>query len=77
MTPQALAIMAAIQGAIAIAPDVIKLAASAKTFITDLFGSGVITAQEQNDMHTRVTALCIARLKGELPAHWAVEPDPF
>lgn len=74
---QALAIMAAIQGAIAIAPDVIKVAAAAKDFISALFSGGVITKEEQDSMHSRVTALCVARLKGELPPHWAIEPDPM
>jgi hypothetical protein len=76
MGATAIAIMAAIQGGIAIAPDVIKLAGAAKDFIAGLFSSGVITASEQNEMNARVTELCVARLKGELPDHWKVEADP-
>jgi len=76
MGAQALAIMAVIQGAMAIAPDVIAFASTARNFIAGLFTSGVITAAEQNAMADGVQALCIARLKGELPPHWKVEPDP-
>lgn len=76
MGAQALAIMSVIQGAFAIAPDIIGFATTARSFIAGLFTSGVITAAEQNEMAERVQALCIARLKGELPQHWRIDPDP-
>ena len=68
--------MSAIQGAIAIAPDVIEAAAAARQFIAALFSAKVLTADEQNTLFGRITELCAARIRGELPPHWKVEPDP-
>lgn len=76
MTPLALAIMAAIQGAITIAPDVIEAAMAARQFVAALFTAKVLTAEEQNALFANITTLCTARLKGELPSHWKVEADP-
>lgn len=76
MTPLALSIMAAIQGALVIAPDVFEAALAARQFIASLFTARVLTAAEQNALFGRVTELCVARLKGEVPPHWRVEPDP-
>lgn len=76
MTAQVLAWMTAIQGMLTLAPDVIALAAKVKQWITDLFTTGVITAEVQNALHARVTEICRATLNGETPEHWQVEPDP-
>lgn len=76
MTTQVIAWMAAVQGMLAMAPDVIALAAKVKGWINDLFTTGVITAETQNALHARVTELCRAALNGEVPAHWQVEADP-
>lgn len=76
MTAQVLAWMTAIQGMLTVAPDVIALAAKVKQWITDLFTTGVITAEVQNELHARVNEICRATLNGEMPDHWQVEPDP-
>ena len=72
----ALTIIALIQAGMAAAPDVIKFAASAKAFIESLFTSKAITAEQQNELYAFVDDRCAARLRGETPPHWKVEPDP-
>lgn len=76
MNPAILAWMLAVQQLIATAPDVIAFAAKVKTWITDLFSSGVITVEEQAALMARVNDICAAILTGAQPEHWKVEPDP-
>ena len=68
--------MGAIQGLIQAAPDIIAFAAKVKGWIADLFSAGIITAEQQNELHARVTAICAAALNNTLPPHWQVEADP-
>lgn len=68
--------MKAIQGLLAAAPDIIAFAGKVKQWIADMFTSGVITAEQQNELNDRVTEICRAALNDELPSHWKVEPDP-
>lgn len=76
MTAQAIALMAAIQSLMAVAPDVIAFGYKAKGWIDDMFSLGLIPAEVQNALHARLTELCRAALNGETPKHWQVEPDP-
>ncbi len=69
-------LMAAIQSGLAAAPDVLRFAVTAKSFIEGLFTAKVLSADEQNQLFAFVDERCAARLRGELPKHWQVEPDP-
>ena len=68
--------MAAVQGLIAVAPDVIAFGAKVKVWITDMFSSGIITVEEQKQLNDRVTDICRAYLIGQIPEAWQVDPDP-
>ena len=68
--------MTAVQGLIAIAPDVIAFAAKVRGWIAEMFSSGLISAETQNALNNRVTEICRAVLNGEVPVHWTIEPDP-
>jgi hypothetical protein len=76
MNPAIIALMAAIQGLISAAPDIIAFASKVKLWINDMFSSGLITATEQAALHARVTEICAAALNGKVPSHWQVEADP-
>lgn len=76
ITAQVVAWMAAIQSMMLLAPDVIRFAAQAKQWVDDLFGLGLISAEAQNALHARVTAMCRATLNGDVPDHWKIEADP-
>lgn len=76
MTASVIAWMAAVQGLMAVAPDVILFAAKVKGWINDLFSTGVISADVQNALHQRVSAICAATLTKQIPPHWQVEADP-
>lgn len=76
MTPHALAILTLVQSGIALAPDIIRYAADVKNFIAAMFANSVISAQDQNALDARITELCVARLRGDVPPHWRVESDP-
>lgn len=76
MTPQVIALMAAIQSLMLVVPDVIAFGYKAKGWIDDMFSLGLISAEVQNTLHARVTEICRAALNGETPKHWQVEPDP-
>jgi hypothetical protein len=69
-------IIGGIQTAIAEAPKVVALYNSAKTFISGLFGAGLISAKTQDDLHQHVDALQAAHEAGQEPPAWTVEPDP-
>jgi hypothetical protein len=68
--------MAAVQGLMAAAPDIIAFGGKVKGWLQDMFGSGLITKQQQDDLNQRVNDICVAALTGKLPASWQVEPDP-
>lgn len=76
MNASVLAWMSAVQGLIAIAPDVILFSAKVKGWIADMFSQGVIDADTQNALNARVNNICAALLSGRLPEHWQVESDP-
>lgn len=73
---QVLAWMAAVQGLMNVAPDVIAFAGKAKQWVDDLFSQKMISAEQQNALHARVTEICRAALLGQEPSHWQVEADP-
>ena len=68
--------MTAIQGLIAIAPDVLTFAAKVKAWVKDLFDQGIITEETQNALRERVDTVCAHTLLGEELPHWTVEADP-
>lgn len=76
MSPQVLAWMSAIQGLMAIAPDVILFAADVKSWIANMFSRGLISAEVQNALNGRVNDICGAFLTGKVPTAWQVEEDP-
>lgn len=69
-------IVSLLQGLISNAPQIYKAAADAVAFVEALFSAKLITADQQNALHDHVDAIILARLKGEPPPHWQVEPDP-
>jgi len=69
-----------IQGVTAVlagAPQFMLAAQQAYTFIASMFKAGLITKAEQDACFDKVDAIIKARLRGEKPAHWTVEPDPI
>lgn len=76
MTTQVIAWMTAVQSLMAVAPDVIEFAGKAKQWIRDMFTTGMISAEVQDELSARVTAICVAALNKETPAHWQIEADP-
>lgn len=76
MKPSVLQWMSAVQSLMTIAPDVILFSAKVKQWISDMFSSNVITAEEQNALHSRVNQICADLLTGKVPDHWRVEADP-
>lgn len=76
-TAAVLAIIKYVQLAIAAAPDIEKAVVDAKNFITQLFQAKLITADQQNAIHSHIDAIALLFKAGqELPEHWRVEPDP-
>jgi hypothetical protein len=71
-----LALVSIIQSAIAAAPQLVSLVTSAKAFIAELFGAGVITKAQQDQLHAHVDAICSAVLTGKEPPEFQVEADP-
>jgi hypothetical protein len=70
------AILAVIQGIIAAAPKILDAYNAAKAFINGLFGAGLITSDQQAQLHSQVDAVVTAILSGNPPPEWTVEPDP-
>lgn len=70
------AVIAIIQAAIAVAPDVEKFVVSAKDFISALFTSKVITKETQDRVHGHIDALAAAVKSGSVPPEFRVDPDP-
>ena len=68
-------ILSGIQALLASAPSIVGLADQIKTVINNLFGSGVITADEQNALHAVCDAHMAATLAGQRPAALVVDPD--
>jgi hypothetical protein len=69
-------IISAIQAAIAAAPQVAKVVAGAKAWISSLFAGGIITAEQQDALHAHVDSIAALNATGIRPAAWTVEPDP-
>ncbi len=77
MSPAILAlIVQGLQAAIEAAPQIASVVAKAKDLISELFAAGVITAQQQADVHQHVDATCAAALAGRPSPAWQVQPDP-
>jgi hypothetical protein len=70
------AIIAIIQAAVVVAPDVEAFAIKAKDFITALFTSNAITKAQQDAIHAHVDALAAAYKAGAMPPEFRVDPDP-
>lgn len=65
-----------VQAGIAAAPAVVTEVKRAKTFFSDLFGSGAITIERQRALHAHVDAIQAAVMNGDTPPQWTVEADP-
>lgn len=76
MNPSVIAWMSAVQGLLAVAPDVILFAVKVKGWVKDMFASGLITYEAQNALMKRVDEICKSVLTGQVPDHWKVEADP-
>lgn len=76
MTITALDIIRGIEAALALAPKIETLVNDAKAWINALFVQKIITAEVQNELFAHVDAICVARLAGNEPPSWKVEPDP-
>jgi len=71
-----LLIIQSIELVLAAAPKVAALAVDAKNWIAALFSHGVITKEQQDDIHAHVDAICAAALAGTPPPQWTAEADP-
>lgn len=69
-------IIAAIQAAIQAAPQVEKVAKDAKDWVSDLVNGGVISAAQQDQIHSWVDATAAAIKAGTTPPEFTVEADP-
>lgn len=76
MPPIVLTIITFIELAIKAAPEIKSIAESAKTLISDLFSHGLITVDQQNQLHAHMDAIMTATLAGTLPPSWQVQADP-
>lgn len=75
MPPVALIIFQAIQAAITEAPEIAAIVTKGKEFISSLTAGGIISVQQQNDLHARIDAHCEAVLKGEYAPWWNDQPE--
>lgn len=69
-------ILPIVQAIIAAAPTIIEGVEKAKTFVTALFTSGLISADQQNALHMHVDSLGALAATGVIPAAFRVRPDP-
>jgi hypothetical protein len=76
MPPAIPLILAGIQAAIAIAPEVEQVIAGAKQLIVGLFSKGLITKEQQDTLHAWVDSQAAMAQAGLVPASWQVDPDP-
>lgn len=77
ITPEVVVlIVQSIEAVIKAAPELVKVAEAAKTWIAAMFQTGLIDVQTQYMLFAHVDALVLAALNGEPPPAWAVEPDP-
>ena len=76
MPPLVLTIVALIQAAITLGPDIAKLYDQAKALFNMLFAGGLITVQQQKTLMDWADAHMTAVLAGEVPPELTVEPDP-
>ncbi len=68
-----LTLVSLLSSLIAKAPAIVD---DVKSFISALFGKGLIDVATQKALHDWVDANCAAALKGEVPVAWTVEADP-
>lgn len=68
-------IVAGITAALNAAPAVTQLVEQTKGYISALFTAGVITAEQQNQLHAHCDAHMHATLRGEKPPELVVDPD--
>lgn len=71
-----LSILAAFQGAISAAPQVLALVQQAKDFFAGLFSAKAITKAQQDALWAAIDAHAQMVKAGIVPPHWQVEPDP-
>lgn len=64
------------QMAIASAPQIEVAVKAAKDAFTGLFSDGVITTDQQNELHAHVDAIGLAVVGGQTPPEFQVQPDP-
>lgn len=76
MPPAIPLILAGIQAALAIAPQVEEVVLGAKQLIAGLFKAGVISKDQQDALHAWVDAQAALARLGIVPPAWTVEPDP-
>lgn len=67
---------AALSSAPTITADIQQLIASMHTLFNGLFSSGLITADQQNQLHAWVDARAAEAAAGQAPPSWLVMPDP-
>jgi len=71
-----LLIVQGIQAAISAAPEVESVVENAKTWVSSLFSSGVITIAQQNAVNAQIDAIVAAFAGGTTPPEFQVQPDP-
>lgn len=76
MPPVAILVLNGLTAALTAAPQVEELIIKAKDFFTSMFNADLISAEQQDALHTRVDQITDAALKNQLPPAWSVEPDP-
>lgn len=76
MPPALPPILAGIQAAIAIAPEVEQVIAGAKQLIAGLFIKGLISKEQQDVLHAWVDNQAGLSRLGIVPPSWQVEADP-
>lgn len=69
-------IVQAIIAAISAAPQIEELVVKTKEWVTALFTSKVITAEQQAALHQHVDSVAAMAKAGMWPSHWTIEPDP-
>ena len=69
-------VVSAIQLVIAAAPQIGTLVADTKTWISALFGGGVIDAATQNALMAHVDGIAAAVASGTVPPEFQVQSNP-
>jgi len=76
MPPAIPVILAGIQAAIAIAPQVEEIVVSAKALITALFTAKLLSKEQQDALHLWVDAQAALAVQGIVPPSWQVQANP-